>query len=161
MHRIHFVNSFSCKAAFAIQILIRIRNGASVNIKTSFTCVDGSQSRACRTLHADSHSRLKNAISGNYDIFLRINHRLIQRMGHGPNHSLRGIARKFGVRVQGNYIANAGENRKVADFYWKTIKLPAQQFIEIEQLAALAFPSHPQFLPWIVDTVPMKQEKRT
>jgi len=74
---------------------------------------------------------------------------------------LRGIARKFGVRVQGNYIANAGENRKVADFYWKTIKLPAQQFIEIEQLAALAFPSHPQFLPWIVDTVPMKQEKRT
>src|SRR5271169_2200788 len=54
-----------------------------------------------------------------------------------------------------------GENREITHLHRETVKLATQQLIQIEQLAALAFPSHPSSLAWVVDAVAMEKEKRS
>ena len=111
-------------------------------------------------MHTHSDSRLKYAISGNHDVLERIDDRLIQRMGDRSHHAVRRAPGQFGIGVERNHEADLGKNREIADLHRKTVVLAAQELIQIEQLAALALPSHPSFFARVVDPVAMEKKER-
>src|SRR6185312_14282735 len=126
---VHFINSLASETAFSIQILVRIGDGASINVKSSFAGIDCSQARVGCALHADSNPRLQNSVSLDDDISFGINHCLIQWMRKSADHAVRCPSGKLGIRVERNYESDSGQNGKLADFYREAIVLFAQEFV--------------------------------
>src|SRR6185312_11967375 len=83
----------------------------------------------------------------------------IKRMSHGSDHFGRGAARKLRIGIERNDEADVLNLRKVAHFYWEWIESVPQQLVEIEQLAALALPTHPRALLRIVNTMAVEEIK--
>ena len=77
MQRLDLVDPFSNKDALAVQVLIHVGGGASVDVESGLSGIDAGQPRTRRTLHADSNPRLQDAVAGDHDPFLRIDNRLI------------------------------------------------------------------------------------
>src|SRR5580658_5034877 len=66
-------------------------------------------------------------------------------MGHGPHQARCSSTRKPGIRVEGNYVANARDHfrRMAADGYEGSVQRVAKKLIELVEFSALALPSHP------------------
>ena len=74
---------------------------------------------------------------------------------------MRRSARKLGVGVERDDETDLRENGKIADLDREAVVLSAQKFVQVEQLAALAFPAHPSLLARVVDAVAVQQKKRS
>ena len=81
-------------------------------------------------------------------------------MGDRSHHAVRRSSRQLGIGVERDHEAELGKNREIPDLHGKTVVLVQQELIEIEQLSALALPSHPSSLARVVDPVAMEKEKR-
>ena len=88
VHRVHFVDTLAGEDAFAIQILIHIRDGASIDIETGLSGIEAGQPGTGGTLDTHSDPRLQDAIACYHDVLLRIDDGLVEGMGHRPNHAV-------------------------------------------------------------------------
>src|SRR5277367_2868151 len=105
---VNLIDAFSDEDALAVQVLIDVRRGPSVDVKPCLPGGDIRQSRTCRTLNAYPNSWLQNAIACGNHTSLRIDNCLIQDMRQCPDHAACRAARQFRVAVQGDYETNAG-----------------------------------------------------
>ena len=115
MDGVDLVDAFAGEAAFAVEILIGVGDGAGVDVESGFSGVDGGEAGAGGALDADADAGLQDAVTGDDDVFLRIDDGAIERMGESSDHAMRGSARKFGVGIEGDHELNARKNRGVAD----------------------------------------------
>ena len=91
VHRVHFIDPFAGKNAFAIKVLVNVGDSARVDVEPGLTGVDAGQARTRRALHAHADARLQNAVAGDHDVLLGIDDRLVQRMRHRADHAMRPI----------------------------------------------------------------------
>ena len=77
MQGLDLVDPFSNKDPLAVQILIHVRSGASVDVESRLSGIDAGKPGTRRTLNADSNPRLQDAVACDHDPFLRIDDRLI------------------------------------------------------------------------------------
>src|SRR5581483_10345717 len=77
-------------------------------------------------------------------------------MGHLADQPLDGIARQSCIGIERDDVADAGRQvrRGVEE---RRVGRPAQQAVELVQLAALALPSHPAALGAVPDAAPVQQ----
>src|SRR5271170_761070 len=93
MKSFYFIDPLAGEDALAIEVLIRIRDSARVDVETMLSRVDGRQPRAGRRLHRDPDARLQDAITFRDNASVGIDHRLTQRMRNRPDQLCRGAAR--------------------------------------------------------------------
>ena len=73
-----------------------------------------------------------------------VEERPVQRVGDDADELPRRIARQAGVGVEGDAVAHAGEDAGVTRLDGEArVRRPAQQPVELLELAALALPAHP------------------
>ena len=72
---------------------------------------------------------------------------------------MRGAARQFGVRIQREDEAHSGKQAQITDLHRKAIVVTLDEPIEVEQLAALALPSHPDAFTRIKDAMAVKKRE--
>src|SRR5579862_18409 len=82
-------------------------------------------------------------------------------MCHRADHPRGSPARKLRVGVQCDDVADSVQNLQRACFEREAIVLTQQKFVEIEQLSALALPSHPNTLAGVEGAMTMKEKKRS
>jgi len=157
---IDVVDSLAGKNAFTEQILVHVGNRASVNIQSGLAGINISESRAVGGVHADADTRLQNAITLLDGVGRRINLRAIQRMGSGANQAMRAITRQLGVGIEGDHISNASQDGKVADLHGEFVGIAAQQFVEVQEFAALALPTHPGVFHLVKNAVAVEMVER-
>src|SRR5580658_4287241 len=153
------VDALSCKNPFTIEILIGVGDGAGVNVEASLSGKEGGQARTrCR---ADAHSnpRLQNAIALSNNAQPRVNDCLVQWMGNRSDQLGGGAARKLRIRIQRQHVADVLEGFEPPRLDGERIEVAGQKLIQVKQLSALAFPSHPDSLPHIEDSVAMQEDK--
>ena len=161
MNRIDFIDSLAGEAAFAVQILISVRNRASVNVEAGFTRVDRSQPRIGGALHTHADARLQNPVAGDHDVLNRIDDCLIQGMREGSHHAVCGAAGKFRVGIKRDDIPHRRQDGEISLLDGKAVVLSAQQLVQVEELAAFALPAHPPLLARVVYPMAMEQEERS
>src|SRR5580698_1263850 len=81
-------------------------------------------------------------------------------MCHRANHRVRRAPRKLGIRIERDHILCVLKSFEVAGFYREGIELALEQLVKVEQLAALAFPAHPDALACVENTMAVQQEER-
>ncbi len=156
----YIVDAFSGKDSLAEEILIGVRDRSRIDIEAGLAGVQGRQARTRRRGHAYSHARLQNSISRRNDAEPGVNDRSIQRMRHGPDHPRRGSVRKLRVGVQRDDIADVLEHTQRTGLARKAVVLFFEQPVQVEQLAALALPPHPDSLAGVEGAVPVQQQER-
>ncbi len=156
---IDIIEALSSENAFVVEILIDVRNGAGVDIEAGLTGVNAGKAGAAGGLNTDADTRLENAVAFRDDIALRVDDGTVQRMRHGADHALRGAARKLRIGIEREHVADVRQAGEIARLHGKRIERIAKEFVEIEQLAAFAFPAHPGAFARIVDAVAVKQIK--
>src|SRR5687767_5097869 len=68
------------------------------------------------------------------------------------------VARKLGVGIERDHVADGLEQRVVAGAYYEArLAVAPQQTVELFQLASLSFPAHPFFFTRVPQTLAMKQ----
>ena len=81
-------------------------------------------------------------------------------MRHRTDHLPCRVARKLGIGVERDHVADVGEHVDVTGDHREAIAPgAAQQCVQLLELAALALPAHPQLLPRVPATRPMQEEK--
>ncbi len=155
-----FVDSLAGEYAFALQVLVDVGGRTRVDVESGLAGIDTGQARLRGALHADADPRLQNAVSRNYDVVVRIDDGLVQRMSHRAHQPMRRAARQFRIAVERQHKANMREQGEIANLHREAVVLAINQAIEVEQLAALALPAHPDAFARVVDAVPMKKRKR-
>src|SRR6266849_507547 len=121
MQYVYFINPFPCEAAFTVEILIHVRDGACIDVKPRLPRIDGCQSRARGALDAYSDARLQDSVAGHDDVSVRIDDCLVQRMRQGACHAMRRSSRQFRIRVECDHKTNARKNRKVSHLDRETV----------------------------------------
>src|ERR1700751_2211041 len=110
-------------------------------------------------MHAHSDARLQDSVSGSHNATARIDNSAVQRVGHRADHGGGGSARELRVRVEGDDVVNARECVEIAGFYREGIEIAAQILVEVEKLATLSLPSHPDTLPRVENAMAMEQQE--
>ncbi len=105
--------------------------------------------------------RLQDAVSLGHDAEVGINDGAVERMSHGANHAVRRAPRKLRIGVQRDDVLRVRQRAQVAGLHRKRIKLALEQLVEIQQLAALALPAHPNALARVKDAMAVEQEERS
>src|SRR5689334_9360830 len=80
-------------------------------------------------------------------------------MGQGADHAMRASARQLRIGIEGDDKPDALKNLQFANFYREAIVLASEQPVQIKQLAAFSFPTHPRLLSRVVHAVTMEHEK--
>ena len=91
---------------------------------------------------------------------LRIDDRLIQRMRNGAGQPRCRAVRKLRVGIEGENVADRAQHFDAPGLDRECIEFSGQQFVQVEQLAALAFPAHPHSLAHVEDAMAMQEEER-
>src|SRR3989442_5827491 len=145
---LHFINPFSREDSLSVEVLINIGDGPRVNIESGLSGIDVRQARARSALYAHPHTGLKNAIARDHDVLLRINDGLVQRMRQGADQALGAATRQLRVGVKSDDESYFWKDREITCLDRETVIVASQNLVQVHQLAALTFPSHPDFLAW-------------
>ena len=76
-------------------------------------------------------------------------------MGDGSDEAGGGGLGKLGVGVEGDDVSDTVEDCKRADFDGEAVELVEEEFIEIEEFASFALPTHPYSLAGVEDSIAM------
>ncbi len=154
------VDSFAGKTAFAEQVLINVRDRASVNVEAGVRGENRRQARPAGGLDADVHARLKNSVAVDNRIGRWIDHRAVERMSDCPHQFVRGIARQLRIRVQRDHVLDVSQQGQISSLHGEIVMRPEKQLVEIQQLSALALPGHPNAFGFVVRAMPVEEEER-
>jgi hypothetical protein len=107
--------------------------------------VDSREERSRRARHRHADSRLQDAIAFRHAAQARVEVRPVERVDRDADESTRRIPRQARVAVQGDDVLDVGKDGRIAHVDRVTrIGRAAQQPVELLELAALAFPTHPR-----------------
>src|SRR6185437_5293517 len=112
-------------------------------------------------MDADSNTRLKDSVAGGDDATAGVDDGAVERVGHGSDHGGSGATRQLRVRVKGDDVLHAGQDGDVAGLDGESVEFSAQIFVEVEKLAALALPAHPDTLARVENTMAVEQKERS
>src|SRR5580698_7657456 len=82
-------------------------------------------------------------------------------MRDGADHASSGSARKLGVGVEGDDVTGIGESLHWASLDGEAIELAQEKLVQVQKLATLSFPAHPDSLSRVEEAVAMKKKERT
>src|SRR6185503_15511740 len=157
---VYIVKTFSRVISFAEKVLINVRHCSGVRVNSSVAGKDARKSRPRSTLQRYADARLKNAVSGNDPIGRSIKLRLIERVNRRADKFPRHFARKLGVRIERNYIANPREQGFIRSLHHEAgIASATKQSVEFMQLPTFPLPTHPGALPFIPPSLAMENMK--
>jgi hypothetical protein len=143
----------------AEQILVGVGDRGGVGVDSGVPGVEAREKRARRARQGDAHPRLEDAEALGDPAQLRIEVRPVQRMRDDAHQGPRRVARQPRVGVERDAVAHAGQQVPVADdLVERRIRRPAQQPVQLLELAALALPPHEGALAGIPEP-PAMQEK--
>src|ERR1700730_16999257 len=111
-------------------------------------------------MHADADAWLKHAVALLDGIGCGINFGAIQGVGGSADKAMRAVAWQLGGRGEGDYVAHAGQDRKITNLHREFIGLATEQFIKVEQLATLALPAHPGIFYFVENAMAVEMIKR-
>ena len=142
-HR-NLVDALAGERPLAEEILIDIGYRGRIRIKSGMPGKDGGVPRSIRTGERHAYARLENAVAPHHATHGFVEHGAIQRMRHGADEADRRIARKDGVGVQRHDKTDAAEPLGISlRSGERALVLPQDELVELNELAALPFPSHP------------------
>src|SRR5487761_579483 len=102
MEGVDVVNSFADEAAFPEEVLVSVRNGASVHIESCVRREDRGKTRFARRLKVHARLWLQDGVTA-FQLFSRaVEHRAIQGMRKSTNQLSRRVPGKLRVRVERN-----------------------------------------------------------
>ncbi len=146
---VHVVDALADERPFAEQILVDVRNDARVGVDARVAREQAHEPGSAGARQADADARLQDAVAVDDAAAGRIEHRPIERVGHRPDHFARRIARQLRVGVERDDVADAGQHGGIADDLRERARAtPAQEGVELRQLAALALVAHPHAFAW-------------
>jgi hypothetical protein len=102
---------------------------------------------------------LKDRVAVHHAARAGVEHRPVQRMGHGADEAVDGAPRQARVGVEGDHVADAGGHvgRRPPERERRSART-GQEIVELVELSALALPAHPRALAGIPGAPAMKQE---
>ena len=160
VERVHVVESLAGEDPFAEQILIGVRHRRGVRIYARMPGIEAREQRAgsAGICHADAW--LEDAVPFGDASELRVERRSIEGMRDHPNEFFRRITRQPRVAVERDAIADCRENAQISLGHDEArIRRASEQPVELFDLAALAFPPHPEVFPRIPLPLAMKEEE--
>ena len=160
------VDPLADERAFAEQVLVDVGHGAGVGVDAEITAEQACVARAVGAGQAQSDARLQDAVAADHPRRLgrAAQARAVQRVRHG-GHELAGhVARQQRVGVQRDDVAHLAQRGGVADdqreaFAGAGAGAPAQQCIQVGELAAFALATHPDALGRVPQARAVEQEE--
>ena len=162
--RIEVVDSLADEGAFLERVLIDVRDRAGIGINARFPAMQARVARLVGARQADAHARLQDAVACANPLPDGVENRTVQRVRHGADELVRGVARQLGIRIEGDHVFHAGERACRSDHQGEGVTVAvavslAQQNVQVPQFAALALVAHPYPVAWIPAPRTMKQEE--
>ena len=158
---IHVVDSFSDEGAFLENILVHVGDLPGVWINASVAGEKPDEPGSSGARQTDPDAWLQNAVTFFDNPVRCIEHRPVQRMGHRPDELPGGVTRQLGVGVERDHVFDGGQDGGLSDDLGKAITgTAAQQRVELCQLSAFAFVTHPKAFAGVPAARAMKQEKQ-
>ena len=160
LKRVDGIDTLADKRALLEYVLINVRNTAGVRVDTSIAAKQPGIGRACGAGQADANARLKNAVAAGNALLHGVEHRVIERVGHGRNKLPGGVAGQLAVGVEGDDVTHGGQAAQVTDDQGEALSAVAsEQGVELGDFPALAFVAHPQLVLRVPAAWPVKQEE--
>jgi hypothetical protein len=162
LEHVDVVDSLADERAFAEGVLVHIRNRARIRVDARIARMEACVPRPVRSRQAHAHTRLQDPVALGH--LLRgaadMEARAIERMRH-HGHELAGrVPRQLGVGVERDHVLHSGERRGIAHDEREAVRgAPAQEPIQVGELAALALAAHPRALVWIPVSWAMQEEE--
>ncbi|MEI9981161.1 MAG: hypothetical protein WDN23_19565 [Edaphobacter sp.] len=153
------VDAFAGEDALAEEVLIDVGDGAGVDVEAGLAGVERGKAGAGCGGDADADARLEDPVSGGDDAEFGINDGLVERVGHSADHACGGAAGELGVGVKRDDVTDVVEELERTGFEGKAVVLIEEKFIEVEELAALALPAHPDTLARIEAAMAMEEKE--
>src|SRR5688572_7522298 len=153
------VNPLAGETAFAVKILVHIRDCSRIRIDAGVTRVNGGEPRAMRARQRHANSRLQNSVAARHAAGARIDLCMIERMRNRTYQKSRAAWRKDGIRVERDDVANFPQRGRLADYRLERSRLTADESVEISELSAFPFPTHPHAFLLIPQARSMEQEE--
>ena len=152
------VDALADEGALPEDVLVDVRDGAGVGVDARLAALQAPIAGVFPALQARTDARLQDAVPGDHALPGRIVDRPVQRVRQGTDELARGVAWQLGVRIQGDDVAHPGETGRGADHQGEARGVAfQQQGVEVRQLAALAFVTHPDPVMGIPAARAMKQ----
>ena len=160
LDRIDVVDPLADEGPLGEHVLIKVRDRRSVGIHPGRAGEDLLEPGAAR-LHRQRHRHagLDDSVSIDDAPCGLVEIRPVERMGHPPGKLCDRVPRHAGVGVERHDVTDARrKNRRVAaDGHERCAGLTAKEAIELLELAAFPFPTHPGALRPVPLTPPMHQ----
>ncbi len=140
----HVIDALAHERTFVEQVLIDVRDHAGIRIDAGLAAEHPRKARGTAPAQAGAHAGLQDAVALHHALQRRIEAWPVEWVGQGGDERTRRIARELRVRIQGDDIAHAEQDRRVTyDAHERASIAMAEQGIERGQLAALALVPHP------------------
>lgn len=157
---IHGVDALANEGAAEKQVLIDVRHSLGIGVDTGIAAEQACIGRARHAGQADAHAWLQDRVARADAAGTRVEPCAVQRVLHGADEFLGDAAWQLGVSVQGDDIAHVPELLQVADDAHEALAgAPAQEGIEVSELATLALAAHPAALGRVPLPWPLQQEE--
>src|SRR6185437_1715632 len=102
-----------------------------------------------------------DAVAGGDDAADGVDNGAVERVGHGADHRGGRSAGQLRVGVESDDVLHPGKDGDVPGLDGERVEFSAEIFVEIEKLAPLALPTHPDALARIEDAMAVEQEERS
>ncbi|MDT4803918.1 hypothetical protein FQZ97_366840 [compost metagenome] len=157
---VHRVDALADERAVAEQVLVDVRDGAGIGVDAGVAAEQLGVGRTRGARQADADPRLEDRVAGADAPPPWVEHRAVERVGHGADELPRHVARQLRVGVQGDDVGHRRQRRDIADDQRETLQAPAaQQGIELGDLAAFALMAHPHPLGRVPASRAVQQEE--
>ena len=163
---VHIVDSFSAVGAFPEEILIHVGNDERVRVHAAWSGEYALKERSRATRRqCRGYARLKEGVSFDDTAGSHISLWPVERMSYLSHQSPDSSARKACIGIESDHVTNAGrhtrgdKSRRDVGGQETRVDRPSQQSIQLVQLAAFPFPSHPLSLPLVPQPPTMKKKE--
>src|SRR5262245_33248774 len=145
IERVDVVKSFAGEDTLAEQVLVRIRYGGRIRVDPRVSGVQPREQRPGGAAERDADARLQDAVAGSHPSALGVELRAVERMRDDTDQIPGRVARQPRVAVERDAVADLRQDAQLAHGDDEAgVGCAAQQAVELLDLPALAFPSHPQ-----------------
>jgi hypothetical protein len=157
---VHLVDALAGEGAAAEQVLVNVGDRRGIGVDARRRRQDAGEQGARGGDEAEADARLQDAVAGDDTAQLGVEARAVERVGQGRHQPGRRLARQLRVGVQGDDETHPRQARQVAALHRiGRVRGPAQQAVELAQLAALALPAHPAALRGVPHPFAVEQEE--
>ncbi len=158
--RVHVEEPLAGVDALVEEVLIHVRDSRGIRIDPGVPGVDAREARPGRAGARDAHTRLQDAVALGDASLGPVEHGPVQRMPDDADQFLGCVPGQAGVGVEREAVAHARQHLQLADLHQeRRLRVAPQQPGELLDLAALAFPAHPDPLARIPAPLAVKEEE--